>query len=76
MAPVTGGVTNREEYWFVFFLSYGESFFTPGMPIDGIKGMLQEIGALFFDEEVCFLAGGQPFLYLMMDAMFVFSPGI
>jgi hypothetical protein len=73
MAPVTGGVTNREEYRFVFFLSYGESIFIPGMPIDRIKGMLQEIGALFFNEDVCFLTGGQPFLYLIMDAVFVFS---
>ena len=52
VAPVTGGISNGEEDGFVFGAGAGEGFFAPGEPVDGVVGVLEEVGAVFVDELV------------------------
>ena len=44
VAPVTGGVTNREEDRFVFPAGFGERFFAPRIPINRIVRVLEKVG--------------------------------
>jgi hypothetical protein len=43
MAPVTGGVANAEKDGFVFGAGAGERFLAPGIPIDGVLGVLEQV---------------------------------
>ncbi len=43
MAPVAGGITDTHQYRQVFLTSLLKRFFTPGMPVHRIVGMLQQI---------------------------------
>src|SRR5258708_522609 len=52
MAPVTGGVADGNQDGFVFFSGLFEGFRAPGVPVDGIMGMLQEVRAFFVDESI------------------------
>jgi len=52
VAPVAGRVADREKNGFVFAGGFGEGFIAPGIPIDGVLGVLQEIGALFVRETI------------------------
>ena len=45
MAPVAGGVPDREQDRDVATLGLGERLRSPFPPVDGIVGVLQEIGA-------------------------------
>ncbi len=44
VAPVTGGVADAEEDRLVFPSGAGQRVFTPRVPIDGVVGVLEEIG--------------------------------
>ena len=52
VAPVAGGVTDRHEERQAPAAGLGERLVAPGVPVDGIVGVLQEIGAGFEDEPV------------------------
>ena len=52
MAPVTGGVADGEEYRLILRGSQRERFFAPRHPIDGVVGVLQEIGRFLGGEAV------------------------
>ena len=52
MAPVAGGITDAEENQFVFHFCPLKCFRTPGIPIYGVMGMLQEVRASLVDEPV------------------------
>jgi len=43
VAPVAGGITNREEDRFVFAMRFGESFFAPRIPVDRIVRVLKKV---------------------------------
>jgi hypothetical protein len=49
MTPVTGGITDTQQDRFVFTLGLGKCFLAPGMPVNWIVGMLQEIRTGFID---------------------------
>src|SRR4051812_42432926 len=44
VAPVTGGVSDREQNWFVGALRFGQRLRSPGPPVDRIVPVLQQIG--------------------------------
>jgi hypothetical protein len=52
MAPVTGGVADRQQNRLVLRLGVIEHFLTPGLPVDRVVLVLQEIRAGFFAETV------------------------
>ena len=52
MAPMTGGVTHREEDGLVPALGEQQRFFAPRIPIDGIFRVLQQIRAGFEREAI------------------------
>jgi hypothetical protein len=52
MAPVAGGVAHGEEDGLVLTFRCCESLFAPGIPVDGIRGVLEEIGALLGEEAI------------------------
>ena len=41
VAPVAGGVADREKNRFVLFTRFGERLLTPGKPVNRIVGMLE-----------------------------------
>jgi len=45
VAPVAGGVADGEEDGPIEALGLGEGVFAPGVPVDGVVGVLQEVGA-------------------------------
>ena len=47
VAPVAGGVAYGEEDGFVELFGEVKSFRGPWMPINGVVGVLEEVGALF-----------------------------
>jgi len=47
VAPVTGGIADGEEDGLIFAAGFFERFFTPGVPVDWIVGVLPEIGTFF-----------------------------
>jgi hypothetical protein len=49
---VTRGVAYGEEDGFLLFFGFGESFLSPGIPIDGIIGMLEKVGTLLEDKPI------------------------
>ncbi len=52
MAPVAGGVTDAEQDRLALSFRKGEGLRAPGLPVDGIVGMLKEIGARFRAQHV------------------------
>ena len=44
VAPVAGGVADADEDGFVLGSGAGPGFIAPGVPVDGIVGVLQEVG--------------------------------
>ena len=58
VAPVTGGITDGEEYRLIFFAGFLARFLAPRIPIHGIVGVLQQVWTLLVDQSVgghCFL---------------------
>src|SRR6478752_9012923 len=43
MTPVTGGISNTYQYWFIFFNCFLQSSITPGIPLNRIVCMLQQV---------------------------------
>jgi len=52
MAPVAGGVADGEEDRPVLSGGGPEGFLAPGVPVYGVVGMLEEVGALFGEEAI------------------------
>ena len=52
VAPVTGGITNRQQNRQITLAGDGQRFVIPGIPVDRIMGMLQQIGTGFVGEPV------------------------
>ena len=44
VAPVAGGIPNREKDGFILVSGLFQRFITPGVPVDRVMGMLQKIG--------------------------------
>ena len=71
VAPVAGGVADGQEDGFVFGPGLGKGFLTPGIPVHGVVGVLEEIGTFFVDETVRFAVhGGLPGGLLPWEAGF------
>ncbi len=52
MTPVTGAVADAEEDRFLFTPGPRQGLFAPGKPVDGVVGVLEEIGAQAFGKAV------------------------
>jgi hypothetical protein len=52
MAPVAGGVADGEEDGLIFAAGFFESLLAPGIPIDGVQGVLAKIRAFFVLEAI------------------------
>ena len=52
MAPVAGGISNGKEDGLILLPCSAEGLVTPGVPLNGIPCMLEEIGTLLFDQTV------------------------
>ena len=52
VAPVAGGVADREEDRLVLASCRLEGLLTPRVPVDGVVGMLEQVGALLAGEPV------------------------
>ena len=52
VAPVAGRVADREQDRLLLVPRLGEGLVGPGVPVDGVVGMLAEVGARFFGETV------------------------
>ena len=52
LTPVASGVTDTQEDWLVFFFGFLQCFFVPGIPVNWVIGVLEEIGALFADKAI------------------------
>ena len=58
VAPVAGGIADAEEDGFIFRLGLFEGFRAPGIPVDGVVGVLEEVGAGLVGESVGHGASG------------------
>ena len=54
MAPVAGGITDREKDRFVLLGGFVERLRAPRIPVDGVVGVLQQVRALGVSEPVFF----------------------
>ena len=45
MAPVTGGVADRQQYRAACLTGQGKGLFAPGLPVDRVVFVLKQIGA-------------------------------
>jgi hypothetical protein len=52
MTPVTSRIPDGKKYGFHLLACLLECFFSPGMPINRIEGMLEQIRALFENKTV------------------------
>ena len=52
VAPMTGAITDAQEYRFVFGARLGQGFFAPGIPLHGVVGVLEQVGRVFVDKMV------------------------
>jgi hypothetical protein len=52
VAPMTGTVTNGKEYGLIFAQSAIKSIRSPGMPVNGVMGMLEKVRGFFLGEPV------------------------
>jgi len=52
MAPVAGGVAHGEEDGLVLLCCGLEGLLAPGVPVHGVVGVLEEVGAFFGEEAV------------------------
>ena len=52
VAPVTGGIAHRQQDRLVLFLRRRQRVGSPAVPVDGIVGVLQQVGAGFFGEAI------------------------
>jgi hypothetical protein len=52
VAPVTSRIAYRDDYRLILGLCPKKGLIPPGVPINGIMGMLQEIWALLVDQAI------------------------
>ena len=52
VTPVTGGIPDREQDGTVLRFRCLQGFRPPGVPVDRVRGMLEEIGTGFVDESI------------------------
>src|SRR5206468_11129620 len=52
VAPVTGGITDREKNGFVFASRFFERFLAPGKPFHRVIGVLKQVGRLLVSQSV------------------------
>ena len=52
VAPVAGGIADGKKDRLVFAASFIESFVAPGVPVDGIVGVLLEVRAFLGDQMI------------------------
>jgi hypothetical protein len=52
MTPMAGGIAAGKQDGFVFGFGFLERFLTPGVPVDGVVGVLEEIRRGFVDKAV------------------------
>jgi hypothetical protein len=52
VAPVTGGITDREKNGFVFASRFFERLLPPGKPFHRVIGVLQQVGRLLVSQSV------------------------
>ncbi len=52
MAPVAGGISDRQKNGFVFFAGFFKGLFAPGIPVHRVGRMLQQIGTGFVNQAV------------------------
>jgi hypothetical protein len=52
MAPMAGCIPNANQYGFIFRFGFIEGFFTPGVPVNRVMGMLQQVWTCFLCEFV------------------------
>ena len=64
VAPVAGGVADAEEDGLVFRAGFFEGFGAPREPVDGIVGVLEEVGAGLVGESVGHRASAGSFVLL------------
>ena len=53
VAPVAGGIADGEEDRFLKLARGADCLIAPGKPVDGVVGVLEEVGALLVDKPVC-----------------------
>ena len=53
MSPMAGGIADGKEYGLVLRYCTGEGFIAPGIPVDGVMDMLQEVGGFLINQSVC-----------------------
>jgi hypothetical protein len=54
---MAGGITDGEKDGLVILPGLTKGFFAPGIPVDGIFGMLKEIRAFFPDQMIIRMGG-------------------
>jgi hypothetical protein len=52
MAPMTRGVPYTDQKQFIFFFGLGEYSGIPGIPVNRIMGMLQQVRTAFADQGI------------------------
>lgn len=52
MAPVAGTVTDTEENGLFFFFCFSKSFFSPGVPVYRVMGVLEEVRGFFIYKSI------------------------
>jgi hypothetical protein len=68
MAPVAGGITDRQEDPLALAFRPGQGLFSPGLLIDRIKGLLEPIGALLIHLMIGFFTGRRALCYVPLES--------
>ena len=58
VAPVAAAVADGEEHGFVLFAGCFEGFRAPWVPLDGVVGVHEQVGAGFAGKSICGCCGG------------------
>ena len=52
MTPMAGGIADREQDRTILFFGGLQGFRSPGVPLHGVVGMLQQVGTRFMNESI------------------------
>src|SRR3989304_1995022 len=52
MTPMTGSISNAQKNWLIFCSGTGKSLFSPGIPINWIMGMLEQVRRVFINQTI------------------------
>jgi len=50
MTPVAGGISDAHQNGLVFLSGFLNSFVSPGIPVNRVVGVLEQVGAAFVNE--------------------------